>query len=272
MAMLEQVRRRGIPAVAFVHDDWLDYGRRTDAWHRRIGKRSVDFARAARYVFVSEETRKRAGLSGLELPDTGIAHSGIDPSFLEQRAPEREWEWRLLYVGRLDERKGIGTVVEALAALPDASLRVVGSGNDAERARLESLIGQLGVGDRVQFAGAVPRSALPGEYAAADAVVFPVVWSEPWGLVPLEAMAIGRPVIATGRGGSGEYLRDGENCVLFEAGEPASLAAAVERLAADAALRSRLREGGFAVAPQHTEVQFNDAVLAELEHRRAGGD
>ena len=48
-------------------------------------------------------------------------------------------------------------------------------------------------------------------------VVFPVRWEEPWGLVPIEAMARGRPVVATGRGGSGEYLRDGENCVLFEA-------------------------------------------------------
>jgi glycosyltransferase involved in cell wall biosynthesis len=95
--------------------------------------------------------------------------------------------------------------------------------------------------------------------------VFPVRWEEPWGLVPLEAMARGRPVAATGRGGSGEYLRDGENALLFEAGDPAGLARAVARLAEDPALRERLREAGLETAPRHTEVQFNAAVLREAE-------
>ena len=54
--------------------------------------------------------------------------------------------------------------------------------------------------------------------------MFPVRWNEPWGLVPIEAMARGRPVVATGRGGSGEYLRDGENCMLFDADDDAALA------------------------------------------------
>jgi glycosyltransferase involved in cell wall biosynthesis len=77
-------------------------------------------------------------------------------------------------------------------------------------------------------------------------------------------MARGRPVVATGRGGSGEYLRDGENALLFEAGDPAALAAAVRRLAGDPALRRRLREAGLETAPLHTEAVFNDAVLHEL--------
>ena len=97
-------------------------------------------------------------------------------------------------------------------------------------------------------------------YAAADAVVFPVIWEEPWGLVPLEAMGIGRPVAATGRGGSAEYLEDGENALLFPAGDAPALAAAVERLAADAGLRARLRERGAETAARHTERRFNEAV------------
>jgi phosphatidylinositol alpha-1,6-mannosyltransferase len=78
-------------------------------------------------------------------------------------------------------------------------------------------------------------------------------------------MALGRPVIATGRGGSGEYLRDGENALLFDAGDASALAAAVKRLAGDRALRARLREGGAATAPLHTEDIFNAAVARELE-------
>src|SRR5437763_4554514 len=87
LALLERVRRRGLPAVAFVHDDWLDYGPRVDQW-LRLGRRSaalaamlerttglparVDFPAAARYVFGSEATRSHARRSGHDLPDTGI--------------------------------------------------------------------------------------------------------------------------------------------------------------------------------------------------------
>ena len=115
------------------------------------------------------------------------------------------------------------------------------------------------------FRGHARRAELLAAYAEADAVVFPVLWDEPWGLVPLEAMARGRPVAATGRGGSGEYLRDGENCLLFEAGDAAELAAAVRRLAGDAQLRERLVAGGLATAPRYSATAFNEAVERELE-------
>ncbi|HEV3000591.1 MAG TPA: glycosyltransferase family 4 protein [Solirubrobacteraceae bacterium] len=277
LTLLETVRRRGIPAVAFVHDDWLDYGRYVDPWLSRftgprrrllagLGERltglpaRVDFAGAASYVFVSEHVRRRAQAVGLALRDTSVAHSGIDPALLDP-APEREWRWRLLYVGRLDPRKGVATAIEALAHLPaEARLDLVGGWDAAEERRLRALADRTGLADRVAFHGHRERAELPTFYAAADAVVFPVVWDEPWGLVPLEAMAQGRPVIATGRGGSAEYLRDGENCLLFEAGDAAALAGALRRLAGDPELRARLRAGGLDTAPRHTEPVLNAAV------------
>jgi glycosyltransferase involved in cell wall biosynthesis len=91
-----------------------------------------------------------------------------------------------------------------------------------------------------------------------------VRWEEPWGLVPLEAMASGCPVIATGRGGSGEYLVDGENCLLVSAEDPAALATAVSRLAESPELRRRLRAGGAETAPRHTERVFNADVERHL--------
>lgn len=280
LTMIEEVRRRGLPAVAFVHDDWLDYGRGVDGWLRTFGGRkravaplgerlagipaTVDLGAAARWVFVSESTRARATALGLGLRDTAVAHSGIDPR-LSDPAPEQEWAWRLLYVGRLDERKGVRTAVEALAELPaEARLRVAGGWDEEEARRLRELAERLGAGDRVTLHGQVDRDALHDAYGWADAVVFPVIWDEPWGLVPLEAMARGRPVVATGRGGSAEYLRDGENCVLFEAGDADALAAAVGRLGADAGLRSRLRAGGLDTAPRHTADRFNEAVERHL--------
>ena len=280
LSLLEAVRRRGLPAVGFVHDDWLHYGPHVDGWLRRfVGRKAVaaplaerafglpariDLPAAARYVFVSESTRRRAGAAGV---GGAVSHSGIHPAFLAG-APEREWAWRLLYVGRLDPRKGVDTAIEALVLLPaDATLAVVGGWDEREAARLRALAARVGVGARVHFRGQRGRAELLAAYAEADAVVFPVRWEEPWGLVPLEAMGMGRPVVATGRGGSAEYLRDGENALLFEAGDGGALAAALNRLAGSRELRRRLREAGRETAARHTEAHFNAEVVRHLTER-----
>jgi glycosyltransferase involved in cell wall biosynthesis len=79
-------------------------------------------------------------------------------------------------------------------------------------------------------------------------------------------MAVGAPVVATGRGGSGEFLRDGENSLIYEpTDDPAALAAAVRRLAGDERLRDRLRKAGFATAARNSEEKFTNAVLDEHE-------
>ena len=282
MGLLEQVRRRGVPAVAFVHDDWLDYGRRTDAWHRRMNRLPrpaqglaerlagvpirCDFSGAARYVFVSRHTANHAAASGLDLADVGVAHSGIDPRLLDSPTEPGEWRWRLLYVGRVDERKGIRTAIDALASLgPEARLVIVGDGEPGVVQGLIEHAAGRGVGDRLELMGAQDPGAVRMHYDQADVVVFPVEWEEPWGLVPLEAMARSRPVVASGRGGSGDYLRDGENCLLAPAGDPGALAAAVRRLAADEELRRRIRSAGAVTAARHTAEGFNDAVAAEIE-------
>ena len=286
LSLMERVRRTGIPAVAFVHDDWLDYARGMDLWLRAFAGRwrrvaplveraarvptTVDLAHAARVVFVSETTRRRAAAAGVAPVSAGIAHSGIDPDFVDP-APEREWAWSLLYVGRLDERKGVHTAIAALGHLPpEATLTAIGGWDEREETRLRELAGRLGVADRVRFGGQRSREEVRAAYADCDVVVFPVIWEEPWGLVPIEGMARGRPVVATGRGGSGEYLRDGENALLFEADDEAGRAEAVTRLAGDPALRRRLLTGGAETARRHTERQFNAAVLRELSEAASG--
>ncbi len=287
LSLLEAVRRRALPAVAFVHDDWLGYGPWEDQFLRLVtGPRRgrlaplaerllelparVDFGRAADYVFVSDFLRRRALAHGLDLERTSVAHSGIDAAHLEP-APVRGWGWRLLYVGRLDPRKGVDLAIEALGRLPpEASLAVVGGWDPVEEGRLRALAARLGVADRVNFLGHRSREDVLAAYDAADAVLFPVRWEEPWGLVPLEAMARGRPVIATGRGGSGEYLRHEQNCLLFDPDAPGALAVAVRRLAGDAELRDRLREQGLETARCHTEPVFNAAVEAALVRTGAG--
>jgi glycosyltransferase involved in cell wall biosynthesis len=80
-------------------------------------------------------------------------------------------------------------------------------------------------------------------------------------------MSVGRPVVATGTGGSAEYLRDGENALVVAPGDAAALAAAVRRLAGDAALRERIVAGGRATAARFSQPAFEAAVVAELEAR-----
>lgn len=284
LSLIERVRERGIEAVGFVIDDWLIYGPDVDAWMRRtrwLGPAREPVARltgvptrfdpasSAHWVFASEATRKGT-LSRWSLPRTSIAYCGIDPSFLDD-AFDRDWSWRLLCVGRIDPRKGIDTAIEALALLPDAAtLTVVGEGDAAHLAELADLARGLGVSERVSFAGARPREALPAVYSDCDAFLFPVRWDEPWGLVPLEAMARRRPVLATGSGGSGEYLQDEQNCLLFPRDDAGALAAAVRRLAGDADLRARLCAGGLASARRYTQDAFHAQVEAALREAALG--
>ena len=278
LSLIERMRRAGMPAIGWIHDDWLVYGPDVDQWiasqPRRTWRRTrngiptrVDLGDAARWVFCSDITRRAALTRHPRLPRTGVLHLGVAPIFTP--APERAWEGRIVYVGRIDERKGVGTLIDAVARARELTLEVFGEGDPGELRRLRERAEVPGVAERVAFMGARPRADLPAAYAGADAVVFPVEWSEPYGLVPLEAMAVGRPVVATGRGGSSEYLEDGVNCILYEAGDADALTEALLRLAADAALRARLREGGLATAGRLTERRWTDALVAEHERLTA---
>jgi glycogen synthase len=286
LGLIERARRRGVPSVLVVHDDWLVYGRREDAWlriwqgRRRVLGRVVEsvlriptthrLEDAGRYLFNSAYVRDEAARAGIRPPDSDVVHPGIDPRFLEAEAAERDWSWRLGCIGRIEVQKGVDTAVAALAHLPRASLSVIGEGHPDYVAELRDQAERLGVSDRVDFLPSRPPVELPRAYTELDALIFPVHWSEPWGLVPLEAMAVGRPVISTARGGPREYLRDGGNALVVPAKDPLAIAAAVERLAGDAELRRRLREHGRSTAERYTAPAFERRIVAELEAAASG--
>ena len=278
MSLVESVARRELPALAVVMDDWPSYGPAVDRWQRplrgrpRLGRlverRSGiptlrDLAGATRWTFISRAQHERIeGFIG-PLPGATVANAGVDMS-LFQAAGEHEWRWRLLYCGRIDRRKGIDLAIRALQLLPDeATLTIVGRGDEEHAAELVGLARDLRVSERVRFER-VPRDRLAALFADHDVFLFPVRWKEPWGLVPLEAMAVGRPVVATLKGGATEYLRPWENCLSFDAGSAVQLAGAVQRLATDSELRAKLRAGGRQTAAQHTARAFNERVVEEL--------
>jgi glycosyltransferase involved in cell wall biosynthesis len=281
LGLIERVRLAGIPSVGVVGDEWMVWGPKVDGWTslcRRLGRAAPLAGRIAglpcsielsgTWLFNSDEVRKRSSAAGA-VGDLRVEHPGIDDG-LFRPAPAREWSWRLLYLGRMDDRKGVHVAVEALAQLPEATLVIQGRGDPAYVEQLQRRAGELGVRERIEFQ-TLPRDRLAQVYADADAVLFPVQWDEPWGLVPLEAMAVGRPVVASGTGGSGEYLRHEENCLVYSPRNSAdALASAVRRLAADDTLRARLRDPGFATAVRFTERRYNEAIAAAL-HEVAEG-
>lgn len=171
-----------------------------------------------------------------------------DPARAEHLRERRDREpgtLRLLTVGRLVERKGVDTVIEALAALPQARLVVAGGPtadrleHDAEARRLRSLAEALGVADRVELVGSVTQDEVREHMHAADVVVCDP-WYEPFGIVPLEAAACGRPVVGAAVGGLLDSVVDGRTGLLVSPRDAGALAAALRRLADDPALAERL--------------------------------
>jgi glycosyltransferase involved in cell wall biosynthesis len=161
------------------------------------------------------------------------------------------------YVGRLVPRKGVDTLVEALALLPrhlDARLVIVGgepgAEGSAEVARLSALARKLKVRKRVAFAGSRPQQDLYRYYGAADAAVT-VPHYEPFGMTPLEAMACGVPVVGSRVGGIKTSVVDGETGYLVPPKDPKALAARLLSLLSDATLRDRMGRAGRRRVDEH---------------------
>ncbi len=167
-----------------------------------------------------------------------------------------------LTVGGIEPRKGSRELVEALAKVrasldPQPVLAIVGGHSFQDyseyRAGVFERAAALGleIGRDVVLLGTVPDEELRGWYQAADAFVFPSV-KEGWGLVVLEAMAAGLPVIATDLPVFREYLTDGQDAILARAGDAGSLADAMLRVASDPVYRAHLSRTGPNVAARYT--------------------
>ena len=153
----------------------------------------------------------------------------------------------VLFVGRLRYYKGLDVLLEAMPAVK-GRLAIVGEGPEADRLRLRS--SSLGLDGRVGFAGTVSDDDLLAHLAAADLGVLPSTRpSEAWGMAMVEMMAAGLPVVCTELGTGTTFVnRDGESGRVVPPGDPAALAAAINGLLADEALRRRLAAGARARA------------------------
>jgi D-inositol-3-phosphate glycosyltransferase len=204
-----------------------------------------------------------------------IAPCGVDLDLFSRSgaAEERSSTYRILSVGRLVPRKGVDLVIRALpllreAGFDDVELLIVGGGgdamaleDDAEARRLLAIAAELGVRRQVTLRGRVPREAMPGIFRSADAVVC-TPWYEPFGIVPLEAMACGVPVVAAAVGGLTDTVVDHGTGLHVPPRDPAATAGALAALLADPGLRQELGRAG----QKRARARYTwDRVAAETE-------
>ncbi len=159
---------------------------------------------------------------------------GIDAAFYNAGVHRPALDGRPLvlgYVSRIDSGKGWEVFVEAVYLLRRSGLDVRGvmAGRGEEGDALARAIAGRGLTDVIDVLGAVPREELPRIYGSLDIMAFPTLCDESLGLVGIEAMAAGVPVVASAIGGPTGYVRDGVNGYLFPPGDAVALAACVDR-------------------------------------------
>jgi D-inositol-3-phosphate glycosyltransferase len=189
---------------------------------------------------------------GANRNDITVVPCGVDLSqfaALGPSEPRDRRRRRIVCLSRLVERKGIGDVIAALRLLPNTELIVAGGPDrnslweDAEALRLREIARTLCVEDRVEFRGRVDRTGVPRLLRSADLVVcYP--WYEPFGIVPLEAMACGVPVVVSSVGGLVDSVVDGVTGVHVEPRSPIALAHAIHVLLENERLRVKLGVAG----------------------------
>lgn len=251
-------RQRG-PLVVWFHSEVLRPQWKYRLMYRPLLRRAL--RRAERIVVSSPRLAEQAAELQEFRHKCAVIPFGIDPGRLERTAAvaERSSAIRsgldapmVLFVGRLVPYKGVDVL---LRAMPCVSATAVIVGDGPERRTLEALASRLGIAGRVRFAGRLPDADVVAHLHACDVFCLPsVTRAETFGVVQLEAMACGRPVVSTDVPTGVPWVNQHERTgLIVPPGDAEALAAALARLAGDAALRERLGRGGLArVAAEFT--------------------
>lgn len=274
-SMLFSLQSTRIPAVYYVSDHWMTRGFQSDVWlswwnesnararHRfarnflticGIRRRWSKFAPTTafrdlhfpRIYFCSRALRRSAADAGLAVDHGAVIYCPVHQRFFQSSFSQpRKTLRRLLYAGRLAPDKGVVTALRALVQLRgklEAELTICGRGEPEFVKELQKLVSEHRL--RVNFVS-VDLEDMPELYRNHDLLLFTSEWQEPFALTPIEAMACGLPVIGTTTGGSAELFRDGENGLVYTAGNAEELAAGIWHLASDYELRSRCARTAF---------------------------
>ncbi|HEV2711634.1 MAG TPA: glycosyltransferase [Gaiellaceae bacterium] len=218
----------------------------------RIPEERAIIARAERILATCSDEVFELVRLGADQRRISVVPCGVNLSLFRPDgpvAPRTHGLHRIVCVTRLVERKGVGNVVAALAEVPETELVIAGGpapeelATDPEYRRLIELAGQVGVADRVRFTGRLERGDVPPLVRSAD-VVACVPWYEPFGIVPLEAMACGVPVVGSAVGGLLDTVVHGVTGLHVPPRRPDKIGEAVRELLADPARRAAYGRAG----------------------------
>ncbi len=228
----------------------------------RLQRRSLDRFHARIAISETAAATARALYGG----SYAIVPCGVDTDHWRSRTPlfHRAGDGTtLLYVGRLERRKGVEHLIRAFARLtrqhPD--LRLVIGGDGPERESLERLARQLAL-ERVVFLGYVPAAELPGLFASADIFCAPATYAESFGIVLIEAMAAGLPIVAAANDGYAGLLRAHPGNLLAPPGDDRALAGAIATLVAAPDYRARVAARNRAAARRYSWEVVGDQIMA----------
>lgn len=187
-----------------------------------------------------------------------IIPAGVDTEVFNDSVKKRDDLLKgyptILFLGRLDERKGVMLMIEAFNKLlkvkPDAKLIIAGKGPLDTEAK--NRVADYGINKSVHFAGFIPFGDIPSYYRSADIYCSPALGGESFGIVLLEAMASGTPVIASNIHGYSQVIKDRENGMLFETGNSADLSDKIIMMIDDKHLRERFVSNGKILANKYS--------------------
>ncbi|MFH0778730.1 MAG: glycosyltransferase family 4 protein [Candidatus Eisenbacteria bacterium] len=209
----------------------------------------LSYAKASLIIAVSELAREEIARYGKGLlKKVVVVPNGIELSeFPLEVSPRIGAQDRVdcLAVAFMQARKGLDYLVEAAGHLKDQNIRITVVGDGPHFLRLKSRTERLALTDKIAFTGRLDRAEVRERFRSAQMFVLPSLW-EGQGIVFLEAMASGLPIVATDIPGVRGMLRDGENALLVPPRDSRSLALAIEKLASSPALRLKLASEGLA--------------------------
>lgn len=300
---LECLLASGLPLVRMVHDHdiWCQRSSRYFPWNRHICTRRAGVS----CVLTCGVVRNREGgmlpvsfeWPGKKLRELGICRRFethvVQTDFMKSEmelhgfdsagirvlpvAPEQDTTFvkrdykgtGILFVGQILRGKGVDFLLRALERIKHKDWHAVIAGEGSHRAACEALSKDLGLADRVRFAGRLNREELLVEYAKARMGVVPSVWPEPMGMVGLEFMWAGLPVVGFDAGGIGHWLEQGRTGFLVPPRDVEALAWSMERLLTEEAMAQRMGILARRVAEErYRHDDYVDKLLEILEEAR----